>query len=72
MFPLMFVAGMWVPRDVMPDVLRTISDYSVAGPFAQALRDSWAGQAPQPLHLMVVAAGLVVFGGLAVRLFRWE
>ncbi|MFG1697549.1 ABC transporter permease [Nonomuraea sp. NPDC049309] len=72
MFPLMFVAGMWVPRDVMPDVLRTISDYSVAGPFAQALRDSWAGQAPQPLHLVVVAAGLVVFGGLAVRLFRWE
>ncbi|MCK2214190.1 ABC transporter permease [Actinomadura sp. ATCC 31491] len=72
MFPLMFVAGMWIPRQAMPDALRTVSDYSVAGPFAQALRDTWAGHAPQPLHLIVMAAGLVIFGGLAVRLFRWE
>ncbi|MEW9550160.1 ABC transporter permease [Nonomuraea sp. NPDC050783] len=72
MFPLMFVAGMWLPRDAMPDALRTVSDFSVAGPFAQALKDAWAGHAPQPLHLIVLAAGLVVFGGLAARLFRWE
>ncbi|WP_113705038.1 ABC transporter permease [Nonomuraea lactucae] len=72
MFPLMFVAGMWFPREVMPEALRTVGDYSVAGPFAQALRDTWAGGWPQPLHLAVMAAGLLVFGGLAVRLFRWE
>jgi ABC-2 type transport system permease protein len=72
MFPLMFVAGMWVPRDVMPDALRVVSDYSVAGPFAQALKDTWAGQAPQVAHLAVMGAGLALFGGLAVRLFRWE
>jgi ABC-2 type transport system permease protein len=72
MFPLMFLGGIWVPREVMPDAVRVISDYSVAGPFAQALKDTWAGHAPQLMHLVVVAAGLVVFGGLAVRLFRWE
>ncbi|MET7336399.1 ABC transporter permease [Nonomuraea sp. NPDC005650] len=72
MFPLMFLGGMWVPRDIMPDALKVVSDYSVAGPFAQALRDTWAGHAPQLAHLAVVAAGLVIFGGLAVRLFRWE
>ncbi|QYC45989.1 ABC-2 type transporter [Nonomuraea coxensis DSM 45129] len=72
MFPLMFVAGMWIPYQAMPEALRTVSDYSVAGPFAQALKDTWAGHAPEPLHLIVMAAGLVVFGGLAVRLFRWE
>ncbi|MBT2226316.1 ABC transporter permease [Nonomuraea sp. NEAU-A123] len=72
MFPLMFVAGMWIPREVMPDALRVVSDYSVAGPFAQALRDTWAGHAPQPLHLIVMVAGLLVFGGIAIRLFRWE
>jgi ABC-2 type transport system permease protein len=72
MFPLMFVAGMWIPREFMPDALRVVSDYSVAGPFAQALRDTWAGHAPQPLHLIVMAVGLLVFGGIAIRLFRWE
>lgn len=72
MFPLMFVSGMWVPRDIMPDALRKVSDFSVAGPFAQALRDTWTGHGPQLLHLVVMAAGLAIFGGLAVRLFRWE
>ncbi|WP_327088626.1 ABC transporter permease [Nonomuraea sp. NBC_01738] len=72
MFPLMFVAGMWIPRELMPSFLRTISDYSVAGPFATALRDTWGGSSPQLLHLIVMVVGLVVFGGLAVRLFRWE
>ncbi|MBB5076048.1 ABC transporter permease [Nonomuraea endophytica] len=72
MFPLMFVAGMWIPRELMSPVLRTIGDFSVAGPFAQALRDTWAGNAPQLPHLAVMAGGLLVFGGLAVRLFRWE
>ncbi|MEU4232750.1 ABC transporter permease [Nonomuraea sp. NPDC026600] len=72
MFPLMFMAGMWIPREVMPDALRVVSDYSVAGPFAQALRDTWAGHAPQPLHLIVMVTGLLVFGGIAIRLFRWE
>ncbi|MDF2709663.1 MAG: transporter permease [Nonomuraea muscovyensis] len=72
MFPLMFVAGMWFPREVMPDALRAVSDFSVAGPFAQALRDTWAGGWPEPLHLGVMVGGLVLFGGLAVRLFRWE
>ncbi|MER7506448.1 ABC transporter permease [Nonomuraea pusilla] len=72
MFPLMFLGGMWLPRELMPDALRTVSDYSLSGPFAQALRDTWAGHAPQPAHLAVLAAGLLLFGGLATRLFRWE
>ncbi|MFI7707215.1 ABC transporter permease [Nonomuraea sp. NPDC049480] len=72
MIPLAFLGGVYFPREIMPDTLRTISDFSVAGPVNQALTDAWAGQAPQPLHLAVIVGGLVVFGGLAVRLFRWE
>ena len=72
MFPLLFLGGMWVPREIMPDALRTVSDYSVVGPFVNALRDTWAGDWPQPFHVAVMAVGLAVFSGLAVRLFRWE
>ncbi|NJP91540.1 ABC transporter permease [Nonomuraea sp. FMUSA5-5] len=72
MFPLMFLGGVWLPRELMPEPVRVVSDFSVAGPFAQALKDTWAGQPPQLIHLAVVAAGLVVFGAIAVRSFRWE
>ncbi|WP_106399438.1 ABC transporter permease [Actinocorallia populi] len=72
MFPLMFLAGMWVPREVMPDALRTASDYSVVGPFINAMRDTWAGDWPELSHLAVMTAGLALFSALAVKLFRWE
>lgn len=72
MFPMLFLAGMWIPREVMPDVLGTISDYSVGGPFVQALRDTWAGQAPELGSLAVITVALVAFSLLAVRLFRWQ
>ncbi|MEU8382798.1 ABC transporter permease, partial [Streptosporangium sp. NPDC048865] len=72
MFPLMFMAGMWIPRELMPDLVRQIGDFLPMAPFADALRDTWAGQAPQTLHLVVMAATVLVMGGLAARLFRWE
>jgi ABC-2 type transport system permease protein len=72
MFPLMFVGGMWIPRETMPETLRTVSDYSVVGPFINAMRDTWAGQLPQLPHLIVIAVGLALFSALAVKLFRWE
>ncbi|WP_030919754.1 ABC transporter permease [Streptosporangium amethystogenes] len=72
MFPLLFMSGMWVPREFMPDLVRQIGDFLPMAPFATALRDTWVGHAPQPLHLVVVAVTLLVTGGLATRLFRWE
>ncbi|MGS2647438.1 ABC transporter permease [Streptosporangium sp. LJ11] len=72
MFPLMFMAGMWIPRDLMPDLVQRIGDFLPMAPFADALRDTWAGQAPQPLHLVVMAVTVLVTVGLATRLFRWE
>ncbi|GHH65762.1 transport permease protein [Streptosporangium violaceochromogenes] len=72
MFPLLFVTGMWIPREMLPDLVRQISDFLPMAPFGQALRDTWAGHAPQPLHLAVMAATVLVTGALATRLFRWE
>ncbi|GAA4052853.1 ABC transporter permease [Nonomuraea soli] len=72
MFPMLFFAGMWIPRETMPPVLRTISDYSVGGPIVQAMRDTWAGEAPSLGSLAVIVVGLALFSALAVRLFRWQ
>jgi ABC-2 type transport system permease protein len=70
--PLMFFAGLWVPRAVMPEALRHVSDLTPLGAGAQALQDATGGAWPQPLHLAVMAAYVVVFGLIAARTFRWR
>lgn len=71
-FPLLFFAGLWVPRPQMPDLLRHISDFSPLGAAVQALQDTIQGQWPHPLPLLVMAVYAIVFGVAAVCLFRWE
>jgi ABC-2 type transport system permease protein len=71
-FPIMFFAGLYVPRAAMPPTLRQIGDFTPLGAGVQALQDAAAGVWPQPLHLAVMAAYVVVFGIAAARLFRWE
>ncbi|NJP96064.1 ABC transporter permease [Nonomuraea sp. FMUSA5-5] len=71
-FPTVFFAGLWVPRDKMPDILRTISDFTPLGAGVQSWQDATAGQWPQLLHLAVMLGWTLVAGGLAARYFRWE
>lgn len=71
-FPLMFFAGLWVPRAAMNDVLRTISDFTPLGAAVQSLQQATAGNWPQPLYLAVMLGWTIVAGGLAARYFRWD
>jgi ABC-2 type transport system permease protein len=71
-YPLNFFAGLWVPREAMPEVLRRISDYTPLGAGVQSLRDTLAGAWPQPLHLAVMAAFALAAGLAAARSFRWQ
>ncbi|MDH2425523.1 ABC transporter permease [Sphaerisporangium sp. TRM90804] len=72
LFPLLFFAGMWLPRELMPEALRTVSDFTPTGAFGQAMRDAWLGGTPQVLHLAVLVAWTAVAALVAARLFRWE
>lgn len=71
-FPLLFFAGVYIPLEVMPDRIRTISTYSPAGAAVRALSASWTGPAPPTSSLVVMSAYTAVAGALAVRLFRWQ
>jgi ABC-2 type transport system permease protein len=71
-FPMMFFAGLWIPRAAMPANLREIGDYMPLGAGVQALQDATAGAWPHPLQLAVLAAYAVVFGIIASKVFRWE
>ena len=71
-FPIVFFAGLWIPRDSMNDVLRTISDFTPLGAGVQSLQDAAAGHWPHLLHVAVMLGWTIVAGGLAARYFRWE
>ena len=71
-FPVVFFAGLWAPRETMPEILRRISDFTPLGAGVQSLQDATAGHWPQLLHLAVMAGWTIIAGGLAARYFRWE
>jgi ABC-2 type transport system permease protein len=70
--PLMFFAGLWIPRSTMPAGLLRIGDDTPLGAAVAALQDSMAGQWPSAASLGVLAGYAVLLSLGAWRLFRWE
>jgi len=71
-FPMMFFAGLWVPRAEMGSALRGISDYTPLGALVAAVQRTTGGNWPGTMHLAVLAAWAVIMCVAAGRLFRWE
>lgn len=72
LFPILFFGGLWLPRESMPEVLRTISDLTPLGASVQSLQDAGAGHWPELLPVAVLLGWTVLASGLATRYFRWE
>jgi ABC-2 type transport system permease protein len=71
-FPLIFLAGLWVPVAQMPSALADISRYSPLGAAVQAAQDAMQGTFPPASPLLVMAGYAALFGLCAWRFFRWE
>ncbi|RII20222.1 ABC-2 type transporter [Streptomyces sp. YIM 130001] len=77
---LMFFGGAFLPRALMPEVLREISEFVPPG--LQALTAAWSAEAGEvtatagghPFWLLIaIMAGIaVIASATAARLFRWE
>ncbi len=72
LYPLLFFAGMWLPREAMAPALRQVDNFTPSGAAVRALQDSMAGAFPSWGTVLVLLAYAAVFGILAVRYFRWE
>jgi ABC-2 type transport system permease protein len=71
-FPMMFFAGLWVPRQQMSAGLRHVSDFTPLGAATAAIQETMHGHWPQVSHLAVLAGYAIVLSVAASRLFRWE
>ncbi|GIF52190.1 ABC-2 type transport system permease protein [Asanoa ferruginea] len=71
-FPLMFFAGLWTPRELLPHTVARIGDFTPLGAGERALHQASAGTWPNPLSVTVLVAYLAVFGLASARLFRWR
>ncbi|MFE9723161.1 ABC transporter permease [Streptomyces sp. NPDC005794] len=71
-FLMMFTAGVWVPVQTMPDLLRTIVEFTPLGAASQALDQAASGNWPGWTHLLVMVLWTAVLSKAATRLFRWE
>lgn len=71
-FVLLFFAGLWIQRPLMPGWLRHVSDFTPGGSAAQALTDSAVGNWPHAVHLTVLAAWGIAMAAVAIRKFSWE
>jgi ABC-2 type transport system permease protein len=71
-YPLMFFAGLFVPRQELPAVVRQIGDWTPLGAGVEALQRAMLSGFPAASYLLILAGYAAVFGWLAVRSFRWE
>lgn len=71
-YAMLFLGGMWIPREIMPTILKNISDWTPMGASVGIIQNAMQGLS-SPRHFFLALAGYsVVFGYLAVRYFRWE
>ena len=77
---LMFFGGAFLPRALMPDVLRAVGEFIPPG--LQALTAAWSAEAgeitataggqPFWLQIAIMAGIAMIASAIAAKLFRWE
>lgn len=71
-FPSLFFAGIWLPKEQMPDWLSRFGDFTPLGAFRESLENAFTGAGQDPLMLLTLAVTAVGAGTVAARVFRWE
>ena len=72
LMPFLFLAGIWVPLDMLPRWLEVLGLHSPLGALVDGLLRAWAGAPVPASQLLALAGTALVTGALAVRAFRWE
>lgn len=71
-FPMLFLAGLWTPGPLMPELARQLATYTPVGAISQALSTAWFSDEFPLLQLVVLTTYAVGLSALAAWLFRWD
>jgi ABC-2 type transport system permease protein len=75
-FVMLFFAGLWLPIQVMPPLLRTISLWTPLGASTAAMDVGLFGPTAaipaSPQYLLTLIGYTIIFSFLAIRYFRWK
>lgn len=70
-FPMLYLSGTMVPREVMAEPLRRVGDWTRLAPVVRSLRETWAGGPLDLTNLLVLATITIIAGAVAARTFKW-
>jgi ABC-2 type transport system permease protein len=72
LYPLLFLAGMWTPKQNLSPMLQHVGNYTPLDAAVQAMDAAMQGYFPPTRSLLVMAAYALIFSVIAIRTFRWE
>ncbi len=73
-FPMMFLSGAAMPREILPDTVRQVSDALPLTYVVSFLQGLWVGEAwSQQWFTVALLGGMLIVGAVvSSRVFRWE
>lgn len=73
-FPMMFLSGAALPRQMLPDFLKTVSNCLPLTHMIELLRGIWLGESITafPVEISVLAGTALIGGFVSAKFFRWD
>jgi ABC-2 type transport system permease protein len=71
-FPMLFLAGGAIPREIFPEAVRRVGDFLPLTHVINLIKDVWFGEGWNGVALAVLLGLLVVSVVVSSRTFRWE
>jgi ABC-2 type transport system permease protein len=73
-YPMIFLTGATIPREVMPASIQGVARFLPLDPVVKVLQGMWRGDAwsGHVGHVLFLAGLAVVGSVVAVKTFRWE
>lgn len=71
-FPMLFLSGAILPREMFPDTLRRVSDFLPLTYVVELIQDLWINGSWNLTALAVLAGLFAVSVAVSARTFRWE